>query len=60
MLDLTKMPKSKKKHYYSVNGVIYSDYKDLPGSDYYPAMHKGIRIPGQHSGCYKLPSFLPN
>jgi hypothetical protein len=57
MFDLTKIPEDKQKHYYSVNGIIYSDYKDLPGSDYYPALPKGKQMAQQPDGCYKIPDF---
>ena len=57
MLDLTKIPESKKKQYFSVDGIIYTDYKDIPGSDYFPVKAKGKQIPGQPFGCYRVPDF---
>ena len=57
MLDLTKIPEPTKKKYYMVNGIIYTDYKDVPGSDYNPAKAKGKQIPGQPFGCYRVPDF---
>jgi hypothetical protein len=57
MLDITKLPESKQKHYYCVDGVTYSDYKDVPDSDYNPVQAKGKQMYGQPDGCYKIPDF---